>query len=133
MEHKIELMKGEKIVSVDGLDKDSERVVFECESGKIFTFFHEEDCCESVQLCDFDLEAGEIIGHTVLYAYESTNSGDDETTPRAQRPDKYSESWTWTFYRICTTGGTLCMRWLGESNGYYSERVEVEITKKEKA
>ena len=36
-----------------------------------------------------------------------------------------AESYTWTFYKIETNKGGLWVRWLGESNEYYSEEVNV--------
>ena len=41
-------------------------------------------------------------------------------------PSEYSDSHTWTFYHIHTTKVYLWLRWLGTSNGYYSEAVNLE-------
>jgi len=43
-----------------------------------------------------------------------------------EEPYAGNDSYTWTFYRFSTSKGTVTVRWLGESNGYYSESVSYE-------
>ena len=105
---------------IEGLEKQSDEVRIYTKCGRAFKFYHIENCCESVYLCDFEVD--EIIGAEIIAADELTNS-------ESMQPDTSTESWQWTFYRINTTNGELWMRWLGESNGYYSEDVDfAEIT-----
>jgi hypothetical protein len=109
---------GKKVLRIEGLEKGSGEVWIFTECGQEYLFYHEQDCCESVQLNDFDGEANNLAGALIISAEEVTNSDDSE------KPDEYSESCTWTFYKIETDKGGIWMRWLGESSGYYSESVD---------
>jgi len=95
---------------------ERDEVIFELADGRSFRLYHEQDCCESVNIEEIDGTIDEnvlvdLVGPVVLATEESK---DDENA---------SESGTWTFYRIGTVKGTVVMRWLGSSNGYYSEGV----------
>ena len=81
------------------------------------TLTHHQDCCESVWLEDICGDLEDFIDAKILTFEEIS-----ETMPTAY------ESGTWTFYRIQTTKGEVVLRWCGESNGYYSERVDVDWT-----
>ena len=116
----IESLVGETIKSVSTLEQYVEEVIFTCESGKIVRMYHPQECCESVSLADFCGNASDIVGSTVTSAEERTN----------QQSAKYGSE-TWTFYNIQTFKGSLWLRWCGESNGYYSESVYIEVTNEE--
>lgn len=105
---------GKTITNITGLCKDSESVCIYFSDESKIEFQHDQNCCESVYLADFETDIDRIKGSKVIEAYESTNefvSGDSET---------------WTFYHINTTAYSLFMRWMGESNGYYSESVDIK-------
>jgi len=89
-------------------------------SNGVYWMGHHTDCCESVTIEEVHGNPVELKDSHITIAYESTNN-----ELGAPVPNQY-ESQTWTFYHIQTTKGDLTIRWLGESNGYYSERVDFE-------
>lgn len=113
----ISTILGQTIVSITGLDDSSEEVVFELADGRQFGMHHDQDCCESVSINDVEGDIQDLIGLPLLVAEEVDSS--DFPAP----PGDYVDSYTWTFYRLATQKGYVVVRWLGESNGYYSESV----------
>ena len=109
---------GETLTKVIGLEKGSEKVFFHCESGKVFKMYHSIECCESVYLEDI---AGDIDD---LVNGKSINLSEEVSNIDFPKPSflKANDDYTWTFYRIQAGGCVVTLRWLGHSNGYYSER-----------
>jgi hypothetical protein len=101
-------------------------IIFECDDGSVYLMYHEQDCCESVEIEDICGELDWLIGKPLTKAEEVCMSNDDEGVPEpADGPSCYwGDSYTWTFYHFATLKGYVDIRWYGESNGYYSESVD---------
>ncbi len=111
-------LKGKTIIAIDGAVKGSDRITITCADLKRFVLQHHQSCCERVLVEDVAGEPAELVGHAVMLAEETTNR---------ENPPEYSDSFTWTFYKLRTHGGDVTIRWLGESNGYYGEGVDVDV------
>ena len=107
-------MLGVTMIAVTG-DKGAEEMRFLAEDGRVFRFFHSQDCCENVQVEDVCGDLSDLVGSPIVEAEEVSN--DDA-------PACDAESYTWTFYRFGTAKGSVTVRWLGTSNGYYGEGVD---------
>jgi len=94
--------------------------------GRIYLFYHEQDCCESVAIEDIIGDLSDLIGEPLTEAEEVT---DRESIPENDTRHLMDESFTWTFYKFRTRKGSVTIRWLGESNGYYSEEVNFKRVK----
>ncbi len=114
----IESMIGKRIVRVTGKEGDDE-MIFVADDGSYFRFYHDQGCCESVGIQDVIGDLTDLVGEPLIMAEEVSSEG-------TAAPSEYSESFTWTFYKFATIKGYVTVRWLGESNGYYSESVELE-------
>lgn len=117
----IEALVGKTLVEVVG-DVGDEIIIFKVDDGSEYHMLHEQDCCESVNIEDIVGNVNDLVGSPILYADESSNSDDP---PAAGYVGYIPDSYTWTFYSLSTIKGTVTIRWYGESNGYYSESVDV--------
>jgi len=103
------------IASLEGFEPGSVEVIIRFTDGSYIQQEHVQDCCEDVSLYQVDGNIQKHIGATAIdFIKKSTTAEDAEV----------EEYGTWTFYTLITSKGYLDWRWLGESNGYYSEDVD---------
>jgi hypothetical protein len=130
----LEKMIGKVFVSVTGIPGDDE-MIFTAEDGSQFKFYHLQDCCESVAIEDVVGDLSDLVGSPLLKAEEVKNHPHEKEWEDSlihneyggtETPDgHYLESYTWTFYKFATIKGYVDVRWFGQSNGYYSESVDM--------
>ena len=118
----VSILKGKilKDIKIEG----TENIFFIDEDDVEYEMFHDYDCCENVYIEDICGDINNLIGSKIIMAEEVINR---DLSPL----NKFDESYTWTFYKFATVKGYVTIRWYGESNGYYSERVDFVINDKE--
>jgi hypothetical protein len=108
-------LKGKVVVSIIGAAAGHYIVTFTCSDGSVLEFYHSQDCCESVVIEDVTGDINDLLNSPIIMASEETSRYEG---------DGYTDSGTWTFYKFATIKGYVTIRWLGTSNGYYSETVD---------
>lgn len=96
------------------VESDGDTVTFSNDKVR-YVLYHDQDCCESVYVEEIIGDLDDLVGYPIWVAREDSN------TDGPEMPNE--ESYTWTFYNFATIKGYVTIRFLGTSNGYYSEDV----------
>lgn len=112
----LEKMVGKTIIEVDDSNAYNAEIKFICSDGSVFKTVHHQSCCENVYFSDSDNPLNLLVGEKIVAAYyiEQDILGLEYGTG------------TYTFYTLATQKVSVTMRFIGESNGYYSEYVDFE-------
>jgi len=102
--------------------QDIDEVLFYVDRGAVYKMYHSQDCCEYVYLHDVCGDWDDLIGSPITQATAVSNAAEPDGHKNVTCDDE-----TWTFYIISTVKGTVTLRWLGSSNGYYSEEVDFTL------
>lgn len=113
-------MIGKTAASITPAEKGSDELLFVMTDGTQFKFYHYQDCCECVLIDDVCGDLSDLIGAPLLTAEEVSDVSPPDTS-------EFAGSYTWTFYKFATIKGSVTVRWFGESNGYYSESVDLMV------
>ena len=111
-----EILKGKVLIDID-INEEEDEITFTDSEGVKYLMYHEQDCCEEVNIEDICGDINNLLNTPIVLAEEVTNTGEVE--------DNSDYSYTWTFYKLATVKGYVTIRWYGVSNGYYSEEVDL--------
>jgi hypothetical protein len=105
---------GEVLDSVD-IDREENQILLTTRSGRRFVVYHEQECCETVAISGQDGSFDKLVGKPIVEARDiAVDTGDDELD---------SQTTTTLVFRV--DDQTVISRWIGDSNGYYSESVDI--------
>lgn len=101
---------------------DGDKMIFE-NAEERFTFYHQQDCCETVNIDDICGDLADLVGEPLLMAEDVSGA---VTDPGPKEKFYEDDTYTYTFYKFATRKGYVDVRWYGESNGFYSEEVDLK-------
>ena len=115
-------MVGKTFVKVGIGGMDEAFFVFHTAEGEKYRFIHHQDCCEWVDIIDFDNSDLELLLNSPILVAEERSYEHSGPNPVGMSDDAEE----WTFYCLATNKGHVDMRFFGCSNGYYGTSVDVE-------
>lgn len=86
--------------------------------GTKYKFYHSQNCCQTVNIESIAGDLLDLVGSPIKMA--------EEVISTSHSPAR-DESNTWTFYKFATIKGYVDVRWVGSSNGFYSESVDFRV------
>jgi len=113
-------LKGQTIRKIIALSTGSLKIVTDKYK---YHLYHEQDCCENVRLVDVIGDVDNILNEEIIFAEEDGG---------ANEPDWYGNNYndsshTWTKFVLGTKNANVEFWFLGESNGYYSESISINV------
>lgn len=99
----------------------SETLQFHSKEGRT-VFGHIQECCESVSIKQIDGDLKDLENSPITQAEEVTIEIKDDSYEDGRA--------TATFYKFATNKGYVTVQWIGESNGCYSESVDMLVIPK---
>jgi hypothetical protein len=113
---RFDVLVGEVLDAVD-IDREENQILLTTRSGRKFLVYHEQDCCETVAISGQDGNFDKLIGKPIVEARDfAVDTGESES-------DYDSQTTTTLVFRV--DDQTVISRWIGDSNGYYSESVDI--------
>lgn len=102
---------GEVLTNID-VDGDTQ-ILLTTESGRQFLIYHDQDCCEEVSILSTEGDWYTLLGKEIVEL---------NVDERPSKPGYESRTDTTLTFKV--SDATVINRWVGESNGYYSESVD---------
>lgn len=121
--HDAAVLVGSTII---GIQFDEGDLILRMKNRRTWKFYHSQSCCESVYL--YDIQGDRL---NALFGFPLITSSLDESTdwPEDVGDLDTDDSFTWTTLMLETDFAKVRVRWLGTSNGYYHETIDLEEVK----
>ena len=113
-------LKGQTIRKIIALSTGSLKIVTDKYK---YHLYHEQDCCENVRLVDVIGDVDNILNKEIIFAEEDSGAKD----PEWHTSYDYDCHHTWTKFVLGTKNANVEFWFLGESNGYYSESISIQV------
>ena len=111
----VSVLVGKVLIDIQDV---GDEIRFTLDIGEKYKLHHYQNCCEQVRVEEVIGDYNDLLHNPLLIAEERS----DGSVPKFLESSYVSG--TWTFYEFATIKGSATIRWLGTSNGYYSERVD---------
>jgi hypothetical protein len=112
-------LKGQIVRKIQALNGDSLSILTDKYE---YNLYHAQDCCEYVRIVKIIGDIDNILNEEIIFAEEDGGANDPDWYG-----DNYNDSHTWTKFVLGTKNANVEFWFLGESNGYYSESISINV------